>query len=949
MTDARWARIREIFTHAEKLPADQRKRYLDEACDGDAELRQEIEELLASSARTEGNVESIVGEAASKLSADHTGRIIGPYRVLRVIGQGGMGQVYLAERVDDELDQQVAIKVVGWYAISERQIERFIAERQILANLDHPHIARLVDGGRTEDGVPYLAMEFVDGQPITRYADRAKLSLEARVRLFLKVCDAVQHAHGRLVIHRDIKPSNILVSADGTPKLLDFGIAKLMDSSVIGQQQPVTRAGLRVMTPEYASPEQLRGLPVTTQTDVYGLGLLLYELLTGRFPYDVDDPASPKLEQIILESDPGLPSVAVTRPMRPGAAAGPTLPATQLSRLLKGDLDNVVMMALRKEPERRYATVKDLADDLRNYLADRPVAARGDSAAYRTSKFVRRNRTAVAVSTAVLAAIAVQTTFYTIQLAEERDRAQLEARRAEEVATFLTDLFAEADPAQNLGDPLTARQMLDLGAARISDELDSQPELQAALMLTIGQSYGNMEENVAAREYLEAAVPDAEAALGKSHPEVLKLRRLLAMSRTWVGDAAAAQPVFEENLELAIALYGPNHLEVARERRQLGVAANRLGDYESAETQFQSALAVLRTLGKPAQGELARTLLDYGSMLRMQDRYTEQETMLLEALAIQEQRVGRNHPEYSAVVNNLGNHYFSRERLAEARRYMSEHLALQRELHGDTSVPHGIALVNYSSLLKRDGELEESLALCEEALGIFATGYGTDAPRYAYLLENIANIQTDLERYADAEQSFRQALDILEARFGADHPEYAFTQRNWGVSLQRAGRADEAIPELSAAIDTWIGAHGENYSRVITTRNSLAQSYRDSGDLDAARLTIDLSLRSAREVYPEPHIDRLFATRSAAGIYADSGDRETADSLFLEAIDIANAIAADNLGEAVATELRYAEHLAATDRIAAARERLQARRDALSALDATDQIARVEEALAALP
>lgn len=948
MTGERWAQIRRIFAAASRLSGTERERYLDAECGDDTGLRREIEELLASADGADGNVESIVGEAAQALASHQEGRSIGPYRIRRVIGQGGMGQVYLAERDDAELDQQVAIKVVGWYAVTETQIERFLAERQILAGLDHPNIARLLDGGRTDDGVPYLVMEYVDGTIITRYADEAGLAIKDRLALFLKVCAAVQHAHGRLVIHRDIKPSNILVTADGTPKLLDFGIAKLLDASLLGQSQPVTRADLRVLTPEYASPEQLRGLPVTTQTDVYGLGLLLYELLTGRFPYDIDGPDSPKLDQVILEADPGLPSVAVTRPVKEDAA-GPRIPAAELSRALAGDLDNIVMMALRKEPVRRYATVKELADDIGNYSADRPVAARGDSAAYRAGKFLKRNRLAVTAVVAVGIAGLLQAAFYTGRLADERDRAQLEAARATEVAGFLTDLFAEADPAQSLGEPLTARQMLDRGAARIVDELDGQPDLQAALMLTIAESYGNLEENVAAREYLELSVPQAEARLGDGHRDVLALRRLLGMARVWVGDADEARPLFEQNLSELIGEHGDDHIEVAKERRQLAVMENRLGNYEAAEAQFVDAIEALRAAGAPARGELARTLIDFGSMIRRQDRYAEEEELLLEALDIQAQEVGRKHPDYSAVVNNLGNHYLRRDRLDDAHRYMEEHVALQRELHGEGSVPYGVALVNYSSLLKRTGETERALDICRQALTIFANGYGTDAPRYAYLLENIANLETDLERYHDAEASFREALSILATRFGANHPEYAFTQRNWGVSLARMGRPEDAIPELEQAIATWQSAHGENYSRVITTRTSLADAYLRAGDVVAARDAIEAALQAARSTYPEPHLDALFAHRTAAAVYAASDDAERAETEFRASVSTGDALADDFAAETVSSEIAYAEWLAANGRADEASQRLIARIDALTGGTADDAlIGRVQEALSGL-
>lgn len=945
MNTDRWKRLRALFAHASELDGGERAAYLDAECGDDAELRREIEELLAASTEETDDVDEIVRTAASKLTTAEEGRRIGPYRVVRVIGQGGMGQVYLAKRDDEELDLDVAIKVVGWFAVTDAQVERFLAERQILASLNHPYIARLLDGGRTEEGVPYLAMEYIEGSSITEYADAASLSLAERLELFLKVCDAVQHAHRQLVIHRDIKPSNILVTRDGTPKLLDFGIAKLLDTSLAVRSQPVTRADMRVLTPEYASPEQLRGLPVTIQTDVYGLGVLLYQLITGRFPYVIDATGSPRLEEIILETEPGLPSVAVTREVPDGEPAGPALPSRQLSRLLEGDLDNIAMMALRKEPERRYETVKDFADDVRNFLENRPVRARGDSALYIARKFARRNRTLLAVAAAVLLAVTLQTAFYTVRLAEERDRAELEAQRASEVSAFLTELFAEADPSRNLGEPLTARQMLDRGAVRVIDELGDEPELQAALMVTIAESYNSLEENVAAYEYLEASMPPMETALGPVHPDVLELRYLLGLATTYKGDAAAARPIHAENLRRRRGSGGPSY-ETVRELKQLAVIDARLGNYEAAEAQYDVVLEAFRKLGR--DDDLAKALLDYGSMLRMLDREAEEEAMILEALAIQERSVGTGHPAYAAVINNLGNHYFRRGDYAAARRYMEQHVELQRALYGEDGVPYGVALINYASLLRQDGDIEDALRLYNEALVIAAKGYGRDAPRYAYLLENIANTLTDLGRYDEAEAAYAEALGILGARFGTDHPEYAFTQRNYGASLRRMGRPAEAIPELEAAIATWTEAHGPEYSRVVTTRLTLAESHYDAGQLDAAAAEADQALAIARKIFSDDYRQWAIATRLAGRIQRDRGRFDVADMLFEESVAAAAELGGGALGELTSTEIDYAKSLAAQGRRGDARRRLEARLDELGSADedAVRQRTRIEAALA---
>ncbi len=396
----RWRRLEELFLAASELPARGRDAFLDRSCGGDAELRAGVLELIAaaegSEARLEravrGTLEMAAGEGGED-GGEPAYRRVGPYRIVREIGRGGMGTVYLAERDDEHYRQRVALKVVRRGPDSRELRRRLRQERQILANLDHPYIARLLDGGNTEDGLPYFVAEYVEGEPIDRYCDRRRLKVARRLELFREVCRAVQYAHGSLVIHRDLKPSNLLVTTDGTPKLLDFGIAKLLDSET--PEAIATVTGLSLLTPEYASPEQVRGETLTVATDVYSLGVLLYELLTGRRPFQVDRRRQLELLKAICEARPERPSDAVFRReevanpagdgstlLTPEAVSGPRQDRPEkLRRRLRGDLDNIVLRAIRKQPERRYGSVDQLAEDVGHHLAGRPVRARGASVA----------------------------------------------------------------------------------------------------------------------------------------------------------------------------------------------------------------------------------------------------------------------------------------------------------------------------------------------------------------------------------------------------------------------------------------------------------------------------------------------------------------------------------------------------------------------------------------
>jgi len=917
MDSKRWQRIKALYREALDRPAGERQAFVHAGSAGDEELEAEVVKLLGAQPDA---LDDIVGDAARDWNqASVRGQRVGPYRLLDVIGQGGMGQVYLAERADDEFEQRVAIKMANWLGATPDQAERFQLERQILANLEHPNIARLLDGGRSDAGAPYLVMEYVDGESILEFARARELSLDERIGLVLSLCDAVQYAHRKLVVHRDIKPSNVLVTADGTPKLLDFGIAKLMDP--VGDV-PVTREDFRIMTPEYASPEQMLGEAVTTSTDVYGLGLLLYQLLTDAMPFDVGSRTSPEIRELICHTEPTLPS-------RAAVEAGRAERAPRLA----GDLDNIIMMALRKDPARRYGTVRELAEDLQNYRASLPVRAVGDSWAYRSGKFLRRHRAAVASAVLVVAAVSLLTVVYTLRLADERNAARLQAARAEEVAQFLTGMFAEANPRNNLGEPMSARQMLDAGAARIIDRLVEQPELQAALMVTIGRSYHEMWENKAAREYLEQAVGVAEAALGSEHPDVLRLKQLLGISMTQLGELDDARRVHEASYEIQARLHGADSIEAAGELRQLAVIDNKLGDHDAAESQFVEAIGILRRHGDAALDELAAALLDYGSLLRWLDRGAEEEPLLLEALDLRERRYGREHPDYAAVVNNLGNHYFRSGEIATAAEYMDEHVRLQKKLVGENGVPYGNALANYSTAQLAQGRTEEALATLDEAIAIFAAGYGTGSIPFAYALENKANLLMRLGRFDEADPLYGETLAIIGAQFGEDHKEYAFTQSNYGGLLLEAERYAEGEAQLREAVRKFSSAMSPDYSRTMLAQTKLAQCLWRQGKLDEALAVASTAEATARSLFTESHPKLGQALRVLATVHRERGEYAQADALYEEALVVYGQAEDRELDWVTRTEVSYAQSLLAQQKFAAARAMLERRDAELAASD----------------
>src|SRR5882757_8133097 len=500
---ARWQKIQSLFEEVVDSGPEERIARLASSCQGDSDLRESVEALLASDERTEDPLINAIGAAAESLLEEHQDRLlgtrIGPYRIVSILGQGGMSTVYRGERDDSQYQQTVAIKVLHHATPHPRLRSRLHSERHILATLDHPSIARLIDSGDLEDGTPYLVMEHVDGESIDAYCDSRTLFVRERLELFIQVCGAVQYAHRNLVVHRDIKSANIFVTGDGIPKLLDFGIAKLLAPESLSHTLPVTRLQERILTPENAAPEQVLGRPITTATDIYSLGVLLYQLLTGRSPYRLLSYSQLQLERAICMDDPARPSQMVVAKLsaetdidRSRISDRRGLSPQRLRTRLSGDLDAIIAMAMRKEPDRRYPSVEAFADDLQRHLTGRPVLARQGDWRYHAAKFLRRHAlpaigiAAVMVGLSVVAGVTLWQN-HRIELA--REATAQERDRAQQVSAFLVDVFSQADPFTAQGQQPTASDLLDRGAQKILSNSNLQPEVRAQLLESIGLAY----------------------------------------------------------------------------------------------------------------------------------------------------------------------------------------------------------------------------------------------------------------------------------------------------------------------------------------------------------------------------------------------------------------------------------------------------------------------------
>jgi len=600
LTPEAWQRVREVLDRAIELDPADRAKYLDETCGGDRELRQEVESLMASFERAgdtflEGRAIDLAGVDPEPPAAS-AGQRIGAYQVVEEIGHGGMGVVYRAVRADDQFRKEVAIKVVRGGLSDDLSTQRFRAERQILANLDHPAIARLLDGGAV-DGRPYVVMEYVHGVPIDEYCDSRKLPVRARLELFRMVCSAVAYAHQRLVIHRDIKPANILVTADGQPKLVDFGIAKIVDADQAGTGDP-TMTMLRLMTPEYASPEQMLGEPITTATDVYSLGVVLYGLLSGARPYKTTGRTANEMARAVLEQEPGRPSSAVERLEPSGAeqvSKARSMNPDKLRRQLRGDLDNIVLKAIRKEPERRYVSVEQFSEDIWRHLTGRPVIAQPDTFSYRSGKFVRRHKAAVIGALMVVLALVggIAATMRQAAIARaERVRAEQRFYDVRQLANSL--LFEVHDAIATLPGSTPARKLLVDRALHYLDKLAQEAKGDLSLQGELAAAYEKVGDVQGG--YRTSNLGDT-AGFISSYRKALAIRE--AVSQADPENVAAQRELLRTHGRLSDALLGAGDPAGSLEQlRELLPIAGRLADRDPKNV--------------PDRRNLARALLDYG-------------------------------------------------------------------------------------------------------------------------------------------------------------------------------------------------------------------------------------------------------------------------------------------------------------------------------------------------
>jgi eukaryotic-like serine/threonine-protein kinase len=879
----RWQRIDELFYAALEVDPCARPAFLSQQCGTDQELLNEVESLLNSSDKSVQFARAAVSQVARQQSGElpNAGRRVGAYQLLRLLGEGGMGAVYLATRADEAYEQEVAIKLMHpGFGPSQGILLRFSGERQILANLNHSGIARLLDGGMTSAGVPYLVMEYVDGVRIDDYCRNHNSSIDDRLKLFRKVCAAVEYAHKHLVVHRDIKPGNILVTTDGEPKLLDFGIAKLLDTETGCQ---TTQTSERFMTPDYASPEQMCGNQITTATDVYALGVVLFELLTGRRPFQLHNKSPMEVAQIVCSEDPQAPSRVVAGDSNADDHAA--------ARRLRGDLDNIVLMAMRKEPSLRYTSVAALSEDVQRYLTGHSVQARTGTWRYRGGKFVRRHKAAVAIAIlGALALIGFSTGMGLLahRATEQRRIADQQRLAAQREADFLAGIFDAATPESAKGSPVTSRELLDQSAKRIDKELAGAPDVQATLLYNLGDAYEQLGLNEQAQPLLERSYNLRRKLFGDRNLDVAEAADALAHAYQEEGNYAKADGLFRRSLQTAQASTGKNTQVVAKmftdmgfclwlesqdseaesafrrslalnpnpdnsngaiTRTLLAQVLNRKGDLSGAWQMGNDAVQILERIEGPsfhlaiARHVLANLLRDRGNLLAAE--HMERETLELW------RKVGGSHVDVIYALNNLGLILLLEGNWREAQPLLRDALEARQEQLGGKHPLVAVSLLNYGRVLQAKGDYKGAETYLSRALDMLRETSGPEGWNVDDVLTTLALLHLDQRDYAGAESYATQALEMSRKLGGNEYPGVATSLVDVALAREFQGDAAGAVPLLRLALAIRRQLLGPSHPDAIAAQVRLGEALTENGNAAEAGPLLREALASAQsEPFP---------------------------------------------------------------------------------------------------
>jgi eukaryotic-like serine/threonine-protein kinase len=839
MDSTRWERIQSLFHQVADLPEPDQHTFLKVACGDDTGLMAEVLALVEEDARGTSLLDRDLAHVAHQVldevvPASLPFKEFGPYRIKETLGEGGMGVVYLAERID--LGSLVAIKILRDAWLSPARRERFASEQRTLAQLNHPSIARLYDADTLDDGTPWFVMEYVEGVPLTEYCTQYGCSIKERLQLFRAVCEAVQYAHQRAVIHRDLKPSNILVKPDGTVRLLDFGIAKQLESleAPLGKADQ-TMTGLRLMTPAYAAPEQIRGDGIGIHTDVYSLGVILYELLAGQLPFDLSKLTPGEAETVIVGRDPEKPS-AVAGGMAELPGAKPDMPSA--GKTAWADLDVLCLTAMHKDTQRRYQSVEALIRDIDHYLKGEPLEARPDTFRYRLGKFVRRNRRAVSAAALVFTIVVGLVVFFTVRLAKARNAALEEAARTQRIQRFMMNLFQGGDESVGPGDSMRVVTLLDRGVQE-AQSLNSDPKVQAELYQTLGTIYDQLGKFDQADSLLHSALERRKSSFGPDSTEVAESLVALGQMRSDQAQYDEAEKLIRQGFEMSKRHLPPTHPRVGKAMYALGEVLVNEGKYdqgiqvldqavriqsapggaaadlaesltELANAQFYAGhldisnslnlrvVAMDRQLYGERHPNVAEDLINLGAIQTEWGHYAETERYYRQALDIIQSFYGKDHPETASVMTILGRSLNAQGRFNEAADMLREALGIQERVYGKVHPRVASALGELGKVAMQQGKLDEAEADFQRQADIYQSVYKGKHYYIGSALANLGGVYMERKQYARAERSFRDALQIYAETLPADHQNVAIARIKLGRSLiPRRRYADAEVESLA--------------------------------------------------------------------------------------------------------------------------------------------------------
>ena len=811
-----------MFESATDLPENEQIKFIEDHCH-DPEMKEELLDLLEVEQESTTYFDSLSSQLIEPafdefIDLPPSSGKVNNYKILRKLGRGGMGSVYLAERSDKSFTNNVAVKILRRGLDSDDILYRFKIERQILAQLNHPNITHLLDGGLTSDGRPYFVMEYVKGKPITTYCNDHQLTINERLNLFIRVCDAIVYAHQNLIIHRDLKPGNIFVTDDGNVKLLDFGIAKLIDKKT-GQFGTVHTTGQRFMTPEYSSPEQIRGRQINTASDTYQLGLVLYKLLTDQSTFTFNDDSLVERERVILEQYPDAPSVTfsnLTEEKKHEIAQKRTTSPKKLYGKLKGDLDAIILKCLQKEPDKRFSSVLELKEDILRYLDGMPVQSRGDSFKYKAEKFFKRNKVPSGIAAGFVVMTLLFGFFYNHSITEQRNQAQREAMKATQVTNFLIDLFEANDPTITGGEDLTAWELLEYGEERI-EILEGQPEVQAQMFDVTGQIYRKVGEFEKSEKFLNKALDLRKELYGEQDEETISNFDKLGLLLSDQGRFAEADSLLRYALEIRRNTPALEYVYTANTKSNLAYVLRRTGDYDEAEQMYRRSYEIRQEEYGNKHELTIESLSSLGVTLLNLADYDEAEDIFREVLDLREELLGPVHPDLAMSYNNLG------------------------------------------ALLLLVGKFEEATRMFEQSLDMRKQLFGQVHPKVALTTNNLAIAHGELGNFAESERYFKEALEARHTLFGDHNVNTAISKFSYGLLHLMNNQPEEALAYASEAYDIFLDELTENHSFTARSMIAMGEAYLMLNDIESAAPLIEDGFKYAEQIHEENSLELALA------------------------------------------------------------------------------------------